>query len=199
MPLALFGWGRKYAESTGTPLYVDASIRREPDLESEYPSISSVCRAGKFAKRLQENDIVIYITHKSIYKPLTNKHWRIPAILQVVKRFEDHLSASQWYKRKNIPVPSNCMIHGNPPFPLTLSLEQIQEQDDFYRERVDNHGVFLVSTPLFLNIINPPVLTEVVMKEIFNRLPGTSNPGRISKEELDSVLKLCQNKGPESN
>lgn len=53
-PLAYSVAGRKAAEAHGIPPFVDGSIRREPDLESAYPSISCLCRTARFAPRLRE-------------------------------------------------------------------------------------------------------------------------------------------------
>jgi hypothetical protein len=44
------------------PPFIDASCRREPDLESRYPSITALCREGHFAPHLHEGDVVAYMT-----------------------------------------------------------------------------------------------------------------------------------------
>ena len=46
-PLVSTAAGRKAWELHELPPFIDGSIRREPDLEHEFPSISCLCRAGK--------------------------------------------------------------------------------------------------------------------------------------------------------
>ena len=61
-PLVWTTFGRAAALKHGLLPFIDGSIRREPDLEHEHPSISCLCRAGKFAPRLRVGDVVGYIT-----------------------------------------------------------------------------------------------------------------------------------------
>jgi hypothetical protein len=63
-----------------------------------------LCRKGKFAPTLREGSKVVYITNKS---------WKIAAILQIHKRFEKHQEAADWYNIKSLPLPSNCMVPKN--------------------------------------------------------------------------------------
>jgi hypothetical protein len=63
-PLVHNRFGREACRVYGHPRFVDASCRREPDLESSFPSISALCRAQMFAPRLHVGDRVIYMTKK---------------------------------------------------------------------------------------------------------------------------------------
>jgi len=76
-PLVATKDGRVASEKHGIPPFVDGSIRREPDLEHAVPSISCLCRAGKFAPRFQVGDIVGYMTCKGRYGE--SQDWYPPA------------------------------------------------------------------------------------------------------------------------
>src|SRR5947207_14664766 len=85
--------GREAIKKHHLPPYVDGGCRREPDLQSAFPSISAVCRGANFAPRLKEGDTVVYITflnHKE-------DQWRLTDILKVQERFESHQEAATWY------------------------------------------------------------------------------------------------------
>lgn len=104
------------------PPFVDASCRREPDFESFHPSISALCRGQLFAPRVNEGDIVVYITTKGNHLRSGERHWRLVAILQVLKRFATHEEAAAWYEAQNLPLPTNCLVPGNPPLPLNVTI-----------------------------------------------------------------------------
>ncbi len=57
-PLVFTGAGRKAWKNYGFPPFIDSSCRREPDFESEYPSITALYRKDKFAPKRKEGDIV---------------------------------------------------------------------------------------------------------------------------------------------
>src|SRR5690242_3801853 len=63
-PLCETGIGRRAIQTGNFPPFIDASWRREPDLEHDHPSITCLCRQEEFAPHLQPNDIVVYITVK---------------------------------------------------------------------------------------------------------------------------------------
>src|SRR5687767_5574345 len=117
-PLNFNRYGRKAIETFRLPPYVDGSCRREPDFESKFPSVSALCRFTKFAPRLHEGDTIVYITVKGMYAPINRRHWRLIAILKVLKRFDSHQDAAAWYIAERIQLPGNCMVDGNPPLPL---------------------------------------------------------------------------------
>jgi len=126
---------RKYFLNTYTPLvatkdgraashahdilpFVDGSIRREPDLEHQHPSISCLCRAGKFAPRLRVGDIVGYMTCMGKWGGLPDRHHRLTAVMQATVVLPLHEEAACWYRERGLPLPSNCMVPGNLPKPL---------------------------------------------------------------------------------
>ena len=114
-PLAMNARGKSAVEKFCLPPYVDHSCRREPDFESQFPSISAICRGSKFAPRINKSDVVVYMTVKGRYCDYRDPHWRLTAILQVIKRFKSHREAAEWYENQGLEPPSNCMIRNNPP------------------------------------------------------------------------------------
>jgi hypothetical protein len=121
VPLVATSAGRAASETHAIPPFVDGSIRREPDLEQPYPSISCLCRAGNFAPRLRASDIVGYMTCKGRYGEPREPHRRLTAVLEVIAVVPSHAEAAHWYRDRDLPLPSNCMVPGNLPKPLAES------------------------------------------------------------------------------
>ena len=175
--------GKSAIEEFEIPPYVDYSCRREPDFESEYPSITALCRKSKFAPRLSQSDVVVYITVKSRYPGHSVRHRRLTAIFKIIERFESHQLASEWYQDRGLNLPRNCIVKGNPPLDLNRTsnphnYDRVEKWDAVYRQRSRENGVFLICKPLFLELCDPPVLTDDKLREIFDRIPGTQNPPR---------------------
>jgi hypothetical protein len=82
-PMAYTRRGREAAREFNIPLFADGSCRREPDLERDYPSITTLCRGERFAPRLERGDRVAYIAKKAWYEGVDEAHWRLAAILSV--------------------------------------------------------------------------------------------------------------------
>lgn len=209
-PLVFTGAGRKAWKNYDFPPFIDSSCRREPDFESEYPSITALCRKDKFAPKRKEGDIVIYISYKGEYnldfirdRP-DERHWRLVAILEVIKRCESHQEAAAWYKDKprNLPPPNNCMVQGTEPFPLDQTCplpseyRSLQEWDQSYWDRAKTYPVFLICTAQYLNLHNPPAITEKKMYDWFGhtrtgRTRGTENPYcKIKQPQLDDLKRF---------
>ncbi len=220
-PLSSTPAGRRAVETFGLAPFVDGSCRREPDLEQPFPSISALCRTSRFAPRLQPGDRVVYVTTKGAHGDLLPRHWRIVAALQVLVRFEGHEKAAAWYRSMGLALPSNCMVEENPPLALerTLGLprgiqmcastapaprrgcrpratvfDPLAAWDALYRERARANPVFLACEPLFLELHEPPVLSEEGVREVFERgaMPCTQTPPRLSERELESLLQLAR-------
>src|SRR5260370_35243780 len=100
---------------------------------STYPSISALCRVKKFAPRLHEGDLAVYITCKGSYQDIKPSHWRLVAILEVLKRFESHADAADWYSSQGIALPRNCMVEGNPPLAIEMTAPHYDYGADFRR------------------------------------------------------------------
>ena len=197
------------------PPFIDASCRREPDFESEFPSITALCRQEKFAPILFPNDIVVYITVKG--KWLTDyDHYRLISILVVTEKKESHLQGAAWYRSKNIPLPSNCMVDDNYPFEFHETAGNYEKKSDInkflnydiekqkqigkrrieiwngeYLNKSKKWGDFVITKPIFRELYNPPILTDEDMKKIFGKVPNTRNPNKIKKEELKELAKYA--------
>jgi hypothetical protein len=185
--------GRVAAETFGLPPFIDGSCRREPDLESQYPSISALCRASKFAPRLSVGDAVIYVTVKGRWNPVPERHRRLVAVLQVRERFPHHEAAADWYRELGLPLPSNCMVRGNGPIPYQQTVQDQADPERWnlgYMAVARAHPVFLATDPLHLNMNDPPVVTDEILRTVFGREPGTQNPPQITQAEADQLLDL---------
>ena len=116
-PLCINEFGQIAVTKYGFPPFIDASCRREPDFENTFPSITALCRKGKFAPQLREKDIIVYITVQGKYQnaEIKESHNRLVSIVQIIKVCKNHQTAAEWYLNNNLPIPSNCMIEENPP------------------------------------------------------------------------------------
>lgn len=218
-PLCINDFGKRAITEYGFAPFIDASCRREPDFENEFPSISALCRKGKFAPKLKEKDVVVYITVQSDYRTEEIKinHNRLVAILQVAKVFKTHETAAEWYLRNNLSLPSNCMIEGNPPksfdqtaaatffkgkkdiqkfldrpeeFQKKFGKKYIETWDADYKERAHSWQNFVITKPIFLDLENPPIILREDFMEIFNRVPNTQTPNKINQSQFIELAKL---------
>jgi hypothetical protein len=203
-PLCHNKLGRIAIKNYGLPPFIDASCRREPDFQSRFPSISALCRGALFAPRLREGDSVIYMTVKGRYEPERFSHWRLVSILRVIKRFESHREAADWYQNNGMPIPSNCMVEGNEPLSYDMTIGVIPPNrfgsttntdallriwDRGYKDRASKCGVFLACEADFLELHKPSILTDEIMLETFGRIPPTLTPPAISESEFAA---LCE-------
>ena len=188
-PLVASKEGRRAIEAYDLPPYVDYSCRREPDFESRYPSITAICRASKFAPRLREGDIAVYITKKGMYPGHPESHWRVTAALKVIRRFASHRDAAEWYERQGVALPSNCGVRENPPLDLDhtggrpRNFRTDAQWDGAYRKRVRENPMLLACDALHLELDAPPVLTSECMLATFGKVPGTQTPPRITRSQ----------------
>ena len=210
-PLNLTNYGSEASIKFNVPPYVDGSCRREPDFESEYPSITALCRGRACAPRLFEGDRTVYLTVKSDYGNLGETHYRLTAILKIYKRFENHQDAASWYLKNKIQLPSNCLIDGNPPLAIekTAGLKPTQmkrimnqdesirnkqlskmlkEWDDEYWDKTKKYPVFLVCKKIFVDLINPPIFFIKDFIKIFGIVPVTRTPLEIYMKEYKKIL-----------
>lgn len=207
--------GMRAVKEYNYPPFIDASCRREPDFENEYPSITALCRQEKFAPILCPNDIVVYITVRG--KWLTDfDHYRLISILIVTDKKQSHSEAATWYRNKNISLPSNCMIDDNHPFEFHETAGNYEKKSDIqkflnsdiekqkqigkrrvelwngeYLSKSKKWGDFVITKPIFTELHNPPILTGDDMKKIFGKVPNTRNPNKIKKEELKELAKYA--------
>jgi hypothetical protein len=194
-PLVARRAGREAVASLGLQPFVDSSCRREPDLESRYPSISALCRAGKFAPKLLPGDVVVYLARKGRYPGTTSPHRRLVAILEVRRRFTSHASAAKWYRSRKLQLPGNCMVRGNRPLPLEKTgrwWASLSHWDAEYQRRAGDWPDFLACDVIFRELRDPPIVTDTVLRGAFGRVPGTQNPPRVSRSEVLALVRMAR-------
>lgn len=208
-PLVDNAAGRRACEHYDLQPFIDASIRREPDLENAWPTISAVCRSGKFAPRLHVGDVVVYLTVKGTWGNHPTRHRRLTAVLQVRHRFETHAEAAMWLRARGRPLPSNCLVRGNPPKLLNESHGVSRKaqcaprigcriaQDRIYQARIERHGAFLVCRPWFVGLgWDAPVIEDDALIEAFGRVPGLRNPGALPEAKVRRFLRSLRIAAP---
>lgn len=215
-PLCMTAIGMRAVTQYGFKPFIDASCRREPDLENDNPSITSLCRQEMFAPNLYPNDIVVYITVKG--KWLTDyDHYRLIAILEVIDRKDNHLQAASWYRTNSKNgLPSNCMVLDNLPHPFHETAGNYDKSSDIkrylehqpdkqqvigerrvalwnneYLGKSKKWGDFIITKPIFRELTDPPILTDDDMKKVFGRVPNTRNPNKITKEQFKELAKYA--------
>lgn len=191
--------GKAIIERHRLPPYVDDSIRREPDLESRYPSITAICHGKGFAPRLHVGDLAVYMTKKDRYPGGSEPDHRLVAILEVIERFESHEDAAHWYRDRGLRLPSNCMVEGNPPLRRTLAGQRKDCKDDAsctgwdrdYQERARRWGTFLACESCFLDMQTPPSISDGLLIHVFGAIPGTRTPKRITQKQYEALIRGC--------
>ena len=205
-PLAVSNIGRNAAREHGLPPFVDGSCRREPDLQSSFPSISALCRTHVFAPRLSTGDEVVYITVLSNFgESGIEPHYRLVAHLAVTDVSDNHEEAASWYRARCIPVPSNCMITGSKPVPYEHTNgrndkgyrgqpaeAKLRWWDGEYRSRSRKTGTLVHCKRLHLSLYNPGRIYRQDMKDIFGRVPGTRNPPALPIEQVRALVALAK-------
>lgn len=203
-PLIRTASGRRAVEKFGLPPFIDGSCRREPDFESPFPSVTALCHAGQFTPRLQSGDTVAYLTVKGRYGHDAHAGWRFVAVLHVIERFESHERGAAWYQARGLALPSNCLVSGNAPKALEVTHENagrdvldraasdpervVRLWHAGYRLRVAKWPVFLVCKATFLELEEPPQVSESDLLEVFGKVPGTRKPPSVSVRKLNSLL-----------
>jgi hypothetical protein len=183
-PLAETLPGRSAIAQGNLPPFIDASCRREPDLLSQYPSITALCREGHFAPHLREFDVVAYLTRDFAYPTNSQSTRRLVAVLRIHKTWlpaegkgwpKAHQEASEWYRQRGLPLPSNCMVRGSKPLPLELTdryKSNLRDWEAHYWRVARKHGVFHACEPIFRNVVDPPRLQTRQLQEWFGTIPS---------------------------
>ena len=123
-PLASEPEGPWRNHAPALPPYVDASCRREPDLESSFPTITGLSRPPS-VRKLAEGDIVVYVTTRGPFEG-QEPHRRLTAVLTVLSARKSHAGAGDFYREKGLPLPRNLLLPGNGPLPIEMT-------EGFYR------------------------------------------------------------------
>ena len=197
VPLVATDHGRRGRKRFGIPPFVDGSIRREPDLEHRYPSISCLCRGRNFAPRLEVGDVVAYVTNRRNFG--NGPERRLTAVLRVWKLFDSHDAAAEWYRDRGLPLPSNCMVQGNPAKPFAQShgrdsgAEGCSGWDAGYRRRARLWGRFVVCRVLWRNLDKTaPVVGHEHFDKAFDGVPSLQNPGRMTMQNLRRFVRAMR-------
>lgn len=200
-PLAEKDQGRKAIRQHDLSPFIDASCRREPDLESAYPSITALCRKGHFAPHLREGDLVVYMTKQFVYPPTTPSTRRLVAVLRVYKSWRSaegqpgtsaHNQAAEWYQQEGLPVPRNCMVRGSEPLPLEVTDRynpDLRKWEAHYWKVAREYGVFHACQPLFCEVNDPPRLTNQQLAEWFATIPNPREMSPLAPEAFAKMLR----------
>ena len=204
-PICSNKYGREAVNKYKIPPYVDRSCRREPDFESEFPPITSICRVDKFAPRLDKGSKIIYLTVKDSYEENLPSHYKLVAALEVIEKFESHTVAAEWYNKKGLKIPNNCLIADNPPMSIDKTYGGTKKEiqrfnkypekylsmwDEEYWERVSRYPVFIITKKDYLELNNPKIIYPDDLIKIFGRIPRTQNPPEITESEYKSLCSL---------
>jgi hypothetical protein len=120
------------------------------------------------------------------------QHWRLVALLKVVRRFETHADAALWYREREPRLPGNCMVPGNPPLALSQTggpgdpdlrklisrvrdSDVVAEWDRRYAERMKGTPVFLACLPIAVNLQDPPLISRSDWLVWYGKIPGTQS------------------------
>lgn len=117
-PLCETATGRLAVQQHGKPPFIDGSCRREPDLQSNPPTFTQLCRPNRGPK-FEVGTRVVYATIKNPNS--TCRGWGLVAALEVVEVFKSHEEAAKWFREQGLKLPSNCIVEGNDPKPLHLT------------------------------------------------------------------------------
>ncbi|HSY19052.1 MAG TPA: hypothetical protein VK815_11985 [Candidatus Acidoferrales bacterium] len=186
-PLCKNEVGRNICKNNNIAPFVDYSIRREPDFEHNFPSVTGLCRCDKLIGQAEENDFIAYVTVKSAGPR------RLVAILQVLHKLKNHSEGADWYHRNRLPLPRNCVVLDNDALPLSLAVPPsnfttYKKWCLGYIWRARHYPTFLVCRAVCGPALrNPPFVPENIFERPF---PNTRSPKRISKKEFTMLRQL---------
>lgn len=200
-PLAQTPAGRAAIEQHKLPPFIDASCRREPDLESAFPSITALCREEHFSPRLQVGDMVAYMTKNFVYPPKAARTRRLVAVLRVKCCWDAHDAAAEWYRQQRLTLPCNCMVRGSKPLPLDYTdryRPNLRDWEAHYWQVVRKHGVFHACDKMFCQIHDPPRLTNQQLVEWFGAIPDTQSLPPLPPQDFAKLLRWAMDCQPRS-
>ena len=158
-PLCFHRMGNIAIQTYTFPPYIDSFCRTKTDFQNEYPSISALCRASKFAPTLQKDDIITYITKKNRYTPYIQKHNRLVAILQVEDIYPSHQLAQQAYKKIGDMQEANQLLQDGKYLASLSSLTAMEAIERGLKlheklsnrllEEYQNGSLYIVNTDLY--------------------------------------------------
>jgi hypothetical protein len=184
----------KAIEIFNLPKYVDGSCRREPDFENELPCITGLCRPS-FAEKLKVKDIIVYVTNK---KGIGVR--KVIAVLEVIKIFENHRQAANWYIKESKSIPNNIMVDETKPFDLDKThrlhgvkeifndLELLKKWNLLYELRSRKKQKVVQCRVLYKKLFFPITLDE----SKFKRKLTAQNPPVLNQEDWKTLKELIQ-------
>lgn len=188
-PLCETQEGRDIATRHGIPPFVDFSIRREPDFQNPFPSVTGLCRCNKLVGPAESGDFIAYITVKSAGPR------RLVALLQVLHKFPHHAAAAEWYRSKGLDLPSNCIVPRNEALPLELAARPgnfttYEEWVSAYRWRARMYPSFLICRAVGgPELSDPPLITDNFFGRAF---PNKRSPRALTETEFNKLRRLLQ-------
>jgi hypothetical protein len=204
-PLAETTKGRTAIERHKLPPFIDASCRREPDLESAFPSITALCREGRLAGILKVGDVIACTTKDFAFPAKAKTMRRLVAMLRVkhswtqhrAKRgLESHEQAAGWYQQQGAGLPSNCMASDEGRMPLDRTdcyKSDLEEWDNGYRLRAIECGAFHACEKIFCDVDDPPKFTTQQLNGWFNCIPNPREPQPLATEKFAKMLRWLAN------
>lgn len=197
------------------PPFADASCRREPDLESDYPTITGLCRPPS-VRKLEVGDVVIYTTVRDAYDG-TAAHRRVTAVLRVIAAHRSHPSAADFFRARDLPLPRNLFVPNNPPLPLDMTEgfywkkvdgrkvrvspgapadepRILEEWNTIYRQRRDKCQDVRICEIVFRDLWNGRAIDDHTVSTVFGDggFPNTEHrPARIGRATAAALLRAC--------
>jgi hypothetical protein len=195
-PLVSSKAGREASSQHKLLPFIDGSIRREPDLELGFPSLSCLCRADKFVPRLRKGDFVAYMTNKGSFGSDEIRR-RITAILQVHIIFESHAAAARWYRSHDRRLPTNCCVPRNAPKPLDQTHRRsgvnktLRQWDAIYQKRAEKYRDFVACKRIWRDLSDcaPKVLDHDLVQWICFKPGETQNPRPRPVNDLKRLMR----------
>jgi hypothetical protein len=209
-PLAERSTGRDAVAMYNLPPFIDASCRREPDLESEFPSITALCREGRLASIVGPGDVVGFMTKELEYPLGSARTRRLVAVLRVRESWlehrprrglDAHAAAAKWYGQMNLPVPSNCMVNDGGRKPLNQTDRYKPDLDDWdagYLVRAKRCGAFHACEKEYCDIQDPPRLANRQLNEWFKCIPNPREPESLSPTGYAKMLRWLAGKAADA-
>ena len=135
-------------------------------------------------------DIIIYVTNKT----KGNDDKKLVAILKVIEKVSTHEEAEKWYSNKQSKLPNNIMVSTNNPVPLDhtnqmggwdswIKRKTLEEWNKGYEERSLEHPDVAICENIYCELETPPLINKAIQWSIFQRIPLTRNPPKLTVEQ----------------
>jgi hypothetical protein len=96
----------------------------------------------------------------------------------------DFRKVSRW-----LSIQAKIRRNNNYFFSKVISDEElVRKWDASYKVRSRKYGAFLACKADYLELYNPPILTDGFMLETFGRIPPTLTPPPISEEQFEALI-----------